>query len=170
MPSYCHSNRLFFSFRNVRAIASLSGPRAASLTCRLSLILQYRTNMQKLVRAWNKSMRVTTGLQSVHKHRDNGYLSVLLIPGAYEPLILPTYLHNRSYICLYLLPLWCAVLTVSFLFSVEYTRKLLSQCPPVTSSLLLGERTKRWGEIARSWANGPPTYCHFDLDKEAASD
>ena len=53
---------------------------------------------------------------------------------------------------------------------MEYTRKLLSQCPPVTSSLLLGERTNRWGEIARSWANGPPTYCHFDLEREAASD
>ena len=49
---------------------------------------------------------------------------------------------------------------------MEYTRKLLSQCPAVTSSLLLGERTKRCGEIVRSWANGPPTYCHFDLEEE----
>lgn len=148
---------LFFSFgsRNVRAslaqLPSLVGLHLSySTEAGESLGQDYESNDQSsLVSCYE----TTTGLQSVHKHRDNGYIS-----------------HTIQNRCLYLLPLWCAVLTVSFLFSMEYTRKLLSQCPPVTSSLLLGERTKRWGEIARSWANGPPTYCHFDLDNEAASD
>ena len=143
----------------MRATGSLPGPRAVSSLVGLHLSYSIETTeagegLEHLYESNDQSSLVpgyeaTTGLQSVH----NGYHSALLILSTKK-------IFSTSYV-----PLWCAVLTVSFLFSMEYTRKLLSQCPPVTSSLLLGERTNRWGEIARSWANGPPTYCHFDLEK-----